>query len=217
MFDNIKAAIFDMDGTLIDSMWIWKQIDVEYLSKRNYTMSNKVRNDIESLGYLEVAKYFKENFKIQDSIEEIINEWNDMALYHYSHDVKLKSGAKQWLEYLKQQNIKIGLATSNSMPLVEAGLKANGIFNYFHIITTGDEVSVGKDCPDIYLLSAKKLGVAPENCVVFEDILPAVKGAKSAGMKVVAVHDKFSEHQKIDMQKIADNYILNYDELIQAV
>lgn len=217
LLDNINAAIFDMDGTLIDSMWVWKQIDIDYLKKRNYTMTKDVRDDIEPLGYLDVARYFKEKFNISDSIEEIITEWNNMAYYHYTHDVKLKSGAKEWLDHLKNNNIKIGMATSNSLMLVEAVLKANNIYDYFDVFTTGDEVSTGKNSPDIYLLCAKKLNASPESCIVFEDILPAVKGAKSAGMKVIAVHDSYSEQQRIDIEKIADNYILNYHELIQAV
>lgn len=217
LLNNIKAAIFDMDGTLIDSMWVWSQIDVDYLKKRNLEMTTDLRNEIEPLGYIDVAKYFKDRFSINDSIDEIVNEWNDMAYYHYTHNVKLKNGAGEWLQYLKDKNIKIGLASSNCLLLVEAGLKANGIYHYFDVITTGDEVKTGKDSPDIYLLSAEKLGVSPENCMVFEDILPAVKGAKAAGMKVVAVQDDFSEHQRIAIEKLADTYILNYEDLIKAV
>ena len=114
-------------------------------------------------------------------------------------------------------NIKIGLATSNSKSLLEVVLKSNGIFHYFDSITLTDEVSRGKNFPDVYLLAAEKLGVNPAQCVVFEDILPAVKGAKAAGMKVVAVYDSSSKDQKEDIIINSDMYILEYNELIAAI
>lgn len=101
--------------------------------------------------------------------------------------------------------------------LLEVALKNNNIYNYFDCITTTSEVNRGKNFPDVYLLSAKKLEVEPEQCIVFEDILPAVIGAKSAGMKVVGVHDLYSESQKDDIMNKADLYIVEYDELTKAV
>jgi len=114
-------------------------------------------------------------------------------------------------------NIKIGLATSNSKALLETGLHANGIYHYFDSITLTDEVSRGKNFPDVYLLAAERLGVKPEECIVFEDILPAVKGAKAAGMKVVGVYDDFSKEQKEDIINHADRYIVEYHELTTAI
>ncbi len=140
-----------------------------------------------------------------------------MALYHYAHDVTLKPGAKDFLNLLKLKNIKIALATSNCTLLIETALKKNNIYNLFDSITTTNEVKRGKDFPDIYLLAAQKLNLQPEHCVVFEDILPAVKGAKSAGMKVVGVHDFYSEYQKKDIVDLADIYISRYDELTEVV
>lgn len=217
MLKNIKGAIFDMDGTLIDSMWVWSKIDVEYLSKRNIPLPKNLKEAIEHMSFSEVALYFKNRFNIPDSIEEIQVEWNDMALSHYSNDVILKPGAREFLSLLKSKNIKIALATSNCNLLIETCLKKNNIYNFFDSITTTDEVERGKDFPDIYLLSAEKLNLSPEECVVFEDILPAVKGAKAAGMTVVGVHDLYSEYQKNDIINCADIYINNYDELIEAV
>lgn len=217
MLKDIKAAIFDMDGTLVDSMWVWGKIDVDYLAERNLPLPEDLRGDIEHLSFDETAKYFKDRFNLPDSIDEIKNCWNNMAIYEYTHEVKLKPGADKFLCLLKSKGIKIGLATSNCNMLLEAALKQNGIFEYFDCITTTNEVNHGKDHPDVYLLTAKKLGVSPENCIVFEDILPAIMGAKSAGMKVVGVHDAYSEHQKDDILKLADKYITHYNELIEAV
>ncbi|MCT8977505.1 HAD family phosphatase [Clostridium sp. CX1] len=217
MLKNIKGAIFDMDGTLIDSMWVWTKVDEEYLEKRNIKLPDNLKEEIEHMSFSEVAQYFKNRFDLPDSIEEIQSEWNHMAIHHYTHDVKLKAGAKEFLSLLKSKGIKIGLATSNCKLLIEIALKNNDIYHFFDSISTTDEVIRGKDFPDIYLLAAKKLNLQPEECAVFEDILPAVKGAKSAGMVVIGVHDLYSEYQKQDIINHADMYISEYDELTKAV
>ncbi|WP_102399445.1 HAD family hydrolase [Haloimpatiens massiliensis] len=217
MLKDIKAAIFDMDGTLIDSMWIWSKIDQEYLKKRGIPVPKDLKASIEHLTFEETATYFKNKFNIQDSINQIMDEWNNMAYDEYKFNVTLKPGAKEYLQALKSMNIKIGLATSNNKILLEAALKKNDIYNFFDTICTTDEVNRGKQFPDIYLLTANRLQVNPKHCIVFEDILPAVQGAKSAGMKVVAIHDTFSENQKESLIKEADKYIHTYEELLTVV
>ena len=217
MLTNIKAAIFDLDGTLIDSMWVWNKIDENYFKCRNITIPKDLKSQIEHLSFDETAAYFKNNFGILDTIDEIKKEWNDFAYNQYLNHVKLKPGVVEFLTLLKTMNIKIGLATSNSRSLLEVVLKSNGIYHYFDSITLTDEVSRGKNFPDVYLLAADKLGVKPEQCVVFEDILPAVKGAKAAGMKMVAVYDSSSNDQKEDIITNSDMYILEYNELITAI
>ena len=214
MLNNIKAAIFDLDGTLVDSMWVWSQIDVDYLKEKGYSMPKNLRSEIVHLSFSQTAVYFKEKFNLDDSIEKISKDWHDMAFDHYSNNVKLKLGVKDFLNNLKSSKIKIGLATSNSIPLLEACLKNNGIYDYFDSITTTDEVSNGKDCPDVYLLAANKLGINPKHCLVFEDILPAVQGAKAANMKVIAVKDDECLDSKEDLLKYADKYIHSFEELL---
>jgi HAD superfamily hydrolase (TIGR01509 family) len=217
MLTNIKAAIFDLDGTIIDSMWVWGKIDEDYFKKRNMVQPENLKSQIEHLSFDDTAAYFKSNFNILDSIEEIKKEWTDLAYIEYLNNVKLKPGVVEFLSLLKTLNIKIGLATSNSKPLLEAVLKSNSIYHYFDSITITDEVTRGKAFPDVYLLAAERLGVKPEECIVFEDILPAVKGAKAAGMKVVGVYDYFSKEQKEDIINHADMYILEYHELTTAI
>ncbi|SMC28360.1 haloacid dehalogenase superfamily, subfamily IA, variant 3 with third motif having DD or ED [Clostridium acidisoli DSM 12555] len=217
MLKNISAAIFDMDGTLIDSMWVWDTIDIKYLKKRGFSVPDKLRDDIIHLSFEETALYFKNRFNLSDSIEEIVNEWNDLAYIEYASNVNLKPYAKEYLSKLKAKGIKLAIATSNCTMLLETVLKRHGIYDLFDVITTTDEVNRGKDFPDVYLLSAKKLSVSPSECVVFEDILPAVMGAKAAGMKVVGVHDSYSEYQKKDIMNNADIYINGYREISEAV
>ncbi|MCJ7688767.1 MAG: HAD family phosphatase [Clostridiaceae bacterium] len=217
MLTNIKAVIFDLDGTLVDSMWVWGKIDTNYFKKRNMDLPSNLKSQIEHLSFDDTAAYFKSNFNITDTIEEIKKEWTDFAYEEYLNRVKLKPGVVQFLALLKSLNIKIGLATSNSKTLLEACLKSNDIYHYFDSITLTSEVCRGKNFPDVYLLAAEKLGVKPEECIVFEDILPAVKGAKAAGMKVIGVYDDFSKEQKEDIISHADMYIVEYNELTTAI
>lgn len=217
MFKDIKGAIFDLDGTLIDSMWLWSKIDAEYLKKHNLQVPEDLKENLNHLCFKDCAKYFKTRFNLPYTPEEIESHWIQMALQEYSTNISLKPGAKKFLQFLKNNNIKIALATSNRRDLANASLKLNDIANYFDCITTTDEVPRGKNFPDVYLLAANRLGVNPENCIVFEDILLAVKGAHSAGMKVIAVYDEFSKNEEKEITTIASKYIHNYDELLHMI
>ena len=217
MLNNIKAAIFDMDGTLIDSMGVWNKIDIDFLQKRGYQVPENLKSNIEHLTFLECAEYFKKNFALGDTLQEIMAEWNEMAENEYAYNIKLKLGVNEYLIFLKSLGIKISIATSNNLSLIEKVLKSNEIYHFFDSITTTDEVIRGKSFPDIYLLAAKKLGVVPKECVVFEDILPAILGAKAAGMKVIGVHDTYSAYQQKDIMKHADKYIFHFHELMDVI
>lgn len=217
MFKNIEAAIFDMDGTLVDSMWIWNEIDKEYLGSHGIKVPPTLCTDIAHMNFHDVALYFKTTFNLPYEQSEIENHWNELAYEAYSKKIKLKPGAKTFLKALKENNIKIALATSNNKLLLEACLKANGVYDYFDSITLTSEVSRGKDFPDVYLLSANKVGAKPENCVVFEDLLTAIKGAKQAGMKVIGVYDEFSKDQHSDIKALADEFILDYNNLLSVI
>lgn len=212
--NNIKAAIFDLDGTLVDSMWVWQQIDIDYLSERGHAVPKNLNDEITHLSFTQTAEYFKNKFSIPDSIEDIMNTWNNMAYNQYRNNVLLKEGAFEYLNKLKSLGIKIGLATSNSMELLEVTLKNNNVFDLFDAITVTDEVKKSKSNPDIYLLAASRLGVDPKDCMVFEDIIAAVTGAKLAGMRVTAVYDKHSEHQADTLKQQCDNYIYSYNEFL---
>lgn len=211
---NIKAVIFDLDGTLIDSMNVWAKIDFEYLKEFNIEVPKNLHEEITHLTLTQTANYFKTRFNINDDVETIIKRWNDMAFYHYSNTIKLKDGVIEYLDYLKSNNIKISLATSNSLTLSEAVLKNNNIYHYFDAITVTEEVKKSKNNPDVYLLAASKLNVNPENCLVFEDVVQAVKGAKLAGMTVYAIYDEISKDKKDELINNADRYVESYRDLI---
>lgn len=214
MLENIKAVIFDLDGTLVDSMWMWKDIDIEYLGRFGVPLPETLQQDIAGMSFSETAVYFKETFGIPDSLEEIKQAWNDMAFYKYTHEVPLKPGVLEFLKRLKEKGIRTGIATSNSKELVQAVVESLQISEYLQEIHTSCEVAKGKPAPDIYLLVAKCLGVKPEQCLVFEDIPEGILAGKRAGMKTCAVEDSFSLDLTEEKKNLADYYITHYDEVM---
>lgn len=214
MLGNIEAVIFDLDGSLVDSMWMWYDIDVEYLGRFGIECPADLQASIEGMSFSETSVYFKERFSLPDSIEQIKKDWNDMAWDKYLHEVPLKEGAQEFLCYCKEHDIKLGIATSNSRELVENIAAVHGLDHYFSCIMTGCDVAKGKPAPDIYLAVAKSLGVSPDKCLVFEDIVPGIMAGKSAGMKVCAVDDPYSAYQEEEKRKLADYYIKDFRGII---
>ena len=214
VLDNKKAVIFDLDGSLVDSMWIWKQVDIDYLGRFGYELPETLQSEIEGMSFRETAIYIKERFQIDDSIEEMMDDWNKMAWDKYMHEVPLKEGAYDFLQECKKRGIFLGIASSNSRELVENVLGALHIRELFTCIMTGSEAKRGKPAPDIYLEVADRLQVAPRDCLVFEDIVAGIMAGKSAGMTVYAVDDLYSAHQEEKKREMADGYICSYQELL---
>ena len=210
MLDNIEAVIFDLDGYLVDSMWMWEAIDVEYLSRFQIPLPKNLQSDIEGMSFSETAVYFKERFQLADSLDKIKADWNLMAWDKYTNEVPLKPGVSDFLENCKLNHIKLGIATSNSRELVTNIAAVHRLDNYFDCIMTACEVSHGKPAPDIYLAVSKILKVEPQKCLVFEDIIPGIQAGKNAGMRVCAVEDDYSAHQRKEKQMLADYYITDY-------
>ena len=146
-----------------------------------------------------------------------MQNWNDMAWHKYATEVPLKPGAKAFLDYCRENGIKLGIATSNSRELAANVLKVHGVHDYFDCIMTGTDVEKGKPAPDIYLAAAEHLGVSHDKCLVFEDICHGIMAGKNAGMKVCAVEDAYSASQRSAKQELADYYITDYTEVLKGV
>lgn len=213
MLKNKKALLFDLDGTLIDSMGIWADIDKEYLKRYGYEVPVDLQKCIEGMHFREVAVYFKDRFNISDSIETIEEDWNNMALQKYAHEVPIKAGALELIKWAKQNNFKLAISTSNSRPLVEAFVKARNLEAYFDFILSGDDIYKSKPDPYVYLLCAEKLCVKPSECLVFEDIVPGILAGKNAGMQVCAVEDRYSAGIREEKISLADYYIETYCDI----
>ncbi len=210
MLKNIKAVFFDLDGTLVDSMHIWKDIDIEFLAGFGYDLPPTLQSDIEGMSFHETAVHFKERFAIPWPLEEIMACWNRMAYRKYSEEIDYKPGAFAFLQKLKAQGIHTCICTSNSRELAEAVGRHRGFIPYFDEIITSGEVINGKPAPDIYLEAARRVGVAPEHCLVFEDTVAGITAGKRAGMKVCAVEDDFTAHKRQEKEFLADYYIEDY-------
>ena len=213
---DIKAVLFDMDGTLTDSMWLWKDIDIEYLGRFGVELPSDLQERIEGMGFTETAQFFQKEFSIPHSIEQIKADWNNMAMEKYSTQVPLKKGAWEFLAYLADHGIRMGIATSNSIELAMAALRANNVCSFFGCIRTACDVSVGKPAPDIYLSAASVLNADPSECLVFEDVPMGILAGHNAGMKVCAVEDPSSRSRKKQIRDTADYYIKDYFEILNG-
>jgi len=214
MFKDIKAVIFDVDGTLVDSMWIWKEVDIEFLGKRGIPLPEKLQSEIEGMSYTETAIYFKSRFNLPESIEEIKEEWRLMAEDYYKWHIKMKPGAKEFIIKLHEKGFKLGIATSNSRELVGHMLENHGIGQYFSNIRTSCEVERGKPYPDVYLKVSEDMQIKPEHCLVFEDTVSGVMAAKSAGMRVCTVADELSKNSKDKLIEMTEGYIHSFYEVM---
>lgn len=214
MLQDMEAVIFDLDGSLVDSMWMWHEIDIEYLGRFGIPLPEKLQAQIEGMSFHETAVYFKEHFPIPDSLEKMKADWNRMAWDKYTNEVPLKPGASEFLEQCRKMGLKLGIATSNSRELVENVLKVHSLKSYFSSIVTGCDVKKGKPAPEVYLTAAAELGVSPEKCLVFEDIIPGIQAGRNAGMRVCAVEDAYSADVRSEKQALADYYIETYMELL---
>jgi len=216
MLENIESIIFDMDGTLVDSMWLWHDIDVEFLGKRGIALPETYQHDIEGMSFTETAVYTRELFQLEESVEELKSIWNQMAIEKYTYEVKFKPGAQEFLSHCREKGISLGIATSNSRELVDAVASALHFDNYIQEIVTACEVERGKPAPDVYLEAARRLCAEPGNCLVFEDVPMGIRAGKNAGMQVCAVEDPFSSRQVQEKRRLADYYITNYEQVLNC-
>ncbi len=214
LLSKIDAVIFDLDGSLVDSMWMWHAIDIEYLGRFGLEPPENLQAMIGGRSFSETADFFKETFDLPDEPEKIKADWNRMAWDKYTHEVPLKEGAAEFIERCLQKQIRLGIATSNSRELVETVIASHGLTGHFDCILTGCEVQKGKPAPDIYLAVANALAVSPDRCLVFEDIVDGIMAGKAAGMKVCAVYDETSAWQNAQKKELADYFIHDFKELI---
>jgi HAD superfamily hydrolase (TIGR01509 family) len=214
MIKDYQAVIFDLDGTLVDSMWIWEQIDIDFLEERGHELPKDLQKDIEGCSFTETAEYFKKRFNLEEDVETIKSVWIEMSKSFYSDKIKLKKGIKDLLDLLRSKDIKMGIATSNSRELAQTVLEKNGIDGYFETLVTSCDVKKGKPEPDVFLKTAEHLSVDPEHCLVFEDTHAGVIAGKAAGMDVIAIYDALSEEYMDEIKASADHYLMCYSDLV---
>ncbi len=216
MLTNKKAMLFDLDGTLVDSMWMWKEIDREYLGRHKKELPRTLQREIEGMSFTETACYFKQRFNLGDAVDTIKEEWLCMARDKYLHETPLKEGVFEFITDMRGKGIRMGIASSNSRELVESILKVHKLEECFTSVHTCCDVKSGKPEPDIYLLVADELGAQPDECLVFEDIPAGILAGKRAGMQTCAVWDAYSVDQDVQKKSLADYYIHTYRDILEG-
>ena len=208
----MKAAIVDIDGTLLDSMSLWMNLGQRFLESVGKTPEEDLGTALFSMTIPEGIHYMKVQYDLEETESEIREGINGIIDHFYREEVPLKSGVVPFLEEMKKQGIPMALATTGDRELATAALSRHGILPYFGKMYVCEEYHTTKREPYIYLMAARDLGVEPREMVVFEDILRAVKTAKAAGFQVAAMEDSVSLGDADELKATADWYFHNFDE-----
>ncbi len=208
------GIIFDLDGTLLDSMSMWRNMGEKYLRSLGIEPRPGLRETLRAMSLLQAACHFQEEYGIASSTEEIMDSIDHMLFEYYKNEVVLKEGALDLLKRLTSEGIPVCIATATDRTLVEAGLCRTGIREYFSSIFTCREVGAGKSSPLIYQKALASLGTAKENTVVFEDALHAAKTARRDGFPVAGVYDKEEENNQAELRREVNWY---FQSLLEAV
>jgi len=204
---NIKGAIFDVDGTLLDSMPTWDSVAEDFLKSRGVTPKPDLNDGMRKLGGHQIPAYFQAEYGLRESEQEIQAGIRALLAEFYFHRAELKDGAVQVLETLLGHGVKMCVATATERELVEPALRRCGVLPYFGRVFTCPEERTHKSEPDIYLRAADFLGTNVRDTLVFEDALYAIRTAKNAGFPVVAVYDLSAKVREDEIRGLCDVYL----------
>ncbi len=212
---SIKGAIFDLDGTILDSMHIWSDIGLLFLKNKGVKAPEGIEDEFVKMSMVQAAEYYIKNIDPTATVTDIVNEVNSLVQDFYFNEVIKKDGIEEFLEFLKSKDVKMCIATATDKHLVEKALERNGIREYFSEIFTCSSVGAGKDTPVIYDVSLEHLGTPKEHTFVFEDALYAIETAKKAGYNIVGINDVSEKADPSEVKKLCDYYINNYSDIYE--
>ena len=207
----ITGAVFDVDGTLLDSMSVWDTIGEDYLRSIGYTPRENLNETLQTMSLRQAARYYQTEYGVTLSIEEIVDGVNSRLEHFYREQVPLKPGAGEFVRELSRCGVRLCIATATDGYLVEAALKRCGVLPYFERIFTCTEVGKGKDEPDIFEAALRFLGTERSKTVVFEDALYAARTARADGFPVAAVYDRH-EKRREELNALADIYLADFSD-----
>ena len=206
--------IFDMDGTLIDSNGIWKDVDTAFLAKRGLPYTRAYYEGVAHTIFPLAAKFTKEFCHLPESEEAIMAEWMDMAGDLYGTSVPVKPGVRAYLEKLRDAGERMMVVTSAVPVHCRTALTHLGLMPYFERIVFAQELHREKKDPALWRLAAETAGVSPEDCTLYDDSVEACRGAKAAGMHTVGVADPYFASTADEMARTCDRYISSFGELL---
>lgn len=213
---RLQSAIFDMDGTLLDSMHIWKDLGSDILRGLGYAPRPDLQERLKVLTLRDGAAYCKEAYGMTQSVEEVAELIASRIEAFYSREVQAKPGVVKFLSLLKMEGVWMYVATATDRRLAEAALRQAGIYDYFRGIVTCAEAGRGKDSPEVFERAMRRLRSNKRDTVVFEDALHAIQTAKAAGFRVAAVYDPSAREDQEAIKALADYYIRSFEEMSQT-
>ena len=214
MLKKFKYSIFDLDGTLLDSMPAWNDLGENYLLKNGINPPDNLNEIIVSMSMLETAVYFQEAFKIELETEVIVEEIKNLIEDKYKYELKLKPYVKEYLKKLKDEHTVMCIATATPLEMARNALEQNEVIQYFSFVLSCDEVGVGKNKPDVFNLAANKLKAKPSEIAVYEDADFALITAREAGFYTIGVYDECFKDKRKDIEIISDIYIESFKEIL---
>ncbi|NLX77173.1 MAG: HAD family hydrolase [Clostridiaceae bacterium] len=209
---KFKGAIFDLDGTLLDSMPFWKNIGAEYLVSKGHNPPENITEILKEMSLDQSAAYFRKEFAIQETEDEIVKGILSLVEDHYRYRIPLKNPVIPLLDRLHESNIRMCIATATGYSLAKAAVERLGIDKYFEFIFTCTEAGVGKDSPEFFLKALSILNTPKHETLVFEDALHAIKSAKAAGLRVAAVYDDSSDEDWEEIKTISDICLYSFED-----
>ncbi|MGN0181692.1 MAG: HAD family hydrolase [Candidatus Ornithomonoglobus sp.] len=210
----MKGAIFDVDGTILDSMGVWVDITDDFFSEHGVKISPEDNLKYQSMTLEETLPQIQRDYLPDMKIEDMLAEFVKLTKAAYRDTIPEKRGVCEYMKKLHSDGVKIAVATSGFKELCQSAFRRLGIFDIIDAYVFSAEVGCNKSQPDIYLLAAKRLGLAPNDCTVYEDIITGIMSAKKAGFKTVAIYDKTSAHDKERLLRHSDRYITGWGELL---
>lgn len=214
---RLQSAIFDMDGTLLDSMGMWSNLGFNLLLSHSIEPRADFRDQIKTMKLRDGVAYCKDAYGLSESMDELMDSiWAQVERF-YRDEVTAKPGVEKFLSLLKMEGVWMYVATATDRPLAEIALRRAGIRDYFQGILTCGEVGASKDHPDIYERALTRLRSTKRDTVVFEDAPFAIRTAKHAGFRVAAVYDPSAEASQAEIQRISDYYIYSFEEMFETL
>lgn len=209
-----KYFIFDLDGTLLDSMPVWRNVGANYLKIQGVVPPKNYLEVIKSQTLPETALYFHETLGVPHSPKKIVSDIIKLVEHQYEWEIPLKPHAMEFLIAQKKAGVKMCIATASELSYVSKALKRLQVLPYFDFITSCTETGDTKENPTFFHTIAKRLGGTVENTVVFEDALYAIRTAKKAGFSVYAIADETAETEKEEICSLCDRYVTSYEQLL---